>query len=96
MLTHVVLIKFKPGTPHAEIERLLDGLRTLPGEIPEIRGYELGEDVVHAGRSFDAGLIARFDDLEGLKRYQAHPKHVPLGGGLQAIAEQMIAVDWVD
>ena len=94
MLTHIVLVKCKPGTPEAELERLLEGLRGLPPKIAEIRGYEVGRDMLHLPRSFDAALIGRFDDLDALKRYQAHPEHVPLADGLRAIAEQMVAVDW--
>src|SRR5512140_1161695 len=84
MLKHIVLVKWKPDTARDEIERLIAGLRALPGHIPEIRGYEVGEDVVHAARSFDLALIGQYDDLEALQRYQAHPLHVPLGAGLAA------------
>ncbi len=94
MLTHIVLAKFKPGTPQAEIDRIVAGLRGLPARIPEIRSYELGPDIVHSERSFDFGLVGHYDDLAALKRYQEHPEHVPLAAALRANAERMIAVDF--
>ncbi|MGB8644379.1 MAG: Dabb family protein [Anaerolineae bacterium] len=94
MLTHLVMVKFKSETPRAEIERIIAGLRSLPGRIPEIRRYELGEDIVHSERSFDFGLVGQYDDLAALKRYQEHPDHAPLGAALRASAERMVAVDF--
>ncbi len=96
MIKHIVLVRFKAGTERAEIERIITGLRGLPGRIPEIRGYEVGEDVVHSPRSFDLAVIGRYEDLDALKRYQDHPAHVPLATALRAAAEQMVAVDFVE
>ncbi len=96
MIKHIVLVRFKAGTERKEIERIIDGLRGLPGIIPEIRDYEVGEDVVRSPRSFDLAVIGRYDDLEALKRYQDHPAHVPLATSLRAAAEQMVAVDLME
>ncbi len=96
MIKHIVLVKFKQGTPRSEIEKIIEGLRGLPGRIPEIRGYEVGEDVVHSPRSFDLAIIGRYDDLDALKRYQDHPAHVPIATALRAVSEQMVAVDFVE
>ncbi len=96
MLTHVVVIKIKPGTERENVERVISNLRALPGRIPEIREFAVGEDIVHSPRSFDYALVARFDDIAALKRYQQHPDHVPVGAALQAMAEQMVSVDFLD
>ncbi len=96
MIKHIVLVRFKPGTERQEIERIIQGLRGLPGIIPEMRGYEVGEDVAHSPRSFDAAVVGRYDDLDALKRYQEHPAHVPLAAALRAVAEQMVSVDFVE
>ncbi len=96
MIKHIVLVRFKPDTPRAEIERIITGLRGLPGQIHEIRGYEVGEDVVRSPRSYDLAVVGRYDDLDALKRYQEHPAHVPLAAALRAAAEQMVSVDFVE
>ncbi len=94
MLTHIVLVKCKPDVPRGEIDRIVAALRELPSRIPEIRGYEVGEDLVHSPRSFDLALVARYDDLAALKRYQEHPAHVPVTRALASMAAQMVSVDF--
>ncbi len=94
MLTHIVMVKIKPGAEREKVDRVISDLRGLPGRIPEIRGFEVGEDIVHSPRSFDFALVARFDDLAALKRYQQHPDHVPVAAALQALAGQMASVDF--
>ncbi|MGE5140139.1 MAG: Dabb family protein [Rudaea sp.] len=94
MLTHIVVVKLKPGTEREKAERVVADLRGLRGRIPEIREFQVGEDVIHSPRSFDYALVARFDDVAALKRYQQHPDHVPVAAALQAMAEQMVSVDF--
>ena len=51
MLKHVVLAKFKPGVTAADIAELKRSLASLPGIIPEIKGYDFGEDSGRRGPS---------------------------------------------
>lgn len=94
MLKHIVLIKFKPETPRAEIEKIIQGLQGLPKHISEIRAYEVEEDVVHTPRSFDLAIVGLFDDVASLKRYQAHPKHQLVLAALNANATQIVTADY--
>jgi hypothetical protein len=45
MIKHVVLAKFNPGVTAEQIAELRKSLGTLPGRIPEIKGYDFGQDV---------------------------------------------------
>lgn len=94
MLKHIVLLKFKKETAEDKKETLLEKLETLPAKISEIKGYEMGYDIIQSPRSFDFGLIATFDDLEALKRYQSHPEHVSVLKLVLSICEDIIAVDF--
>jgi hypothetical protein len=94
MLQHVVVAKFKPETSQEEREEIVAALRALPGQIAEIRRFEVGLDVLHSERSYDFALVGVFDDLDALKRYQAHPDHVPLAQRLRAAVVSLIAVDY--
>lgn len=96
MLHHVVVVKFKEGTSQQEIGEIAAALRRLPPQIPEIRYYQVGLDVVHSARSYDLALVSAFDDLAALERYRAHPKHVPIAQRLQAASQSLIAVDFSD
>ncbi|MBX7254424.1 MAG: Dabb family protein [Candidatus Promineofilum sp.] len=93
MLTHVVLIKLKDRRPEA-IAAIRAHLDTLAGNIPSLRGIEVGTDVLRSGRSFDLALIARFDDLAGLAAYQSHSVHLPVLAAIGAAAETVVAVDY--
>ena len=96
MLTHVVLFKFKPGTTAQDVQTLAEGLGGLPKVIREIREYRFGQDVLHTERSYDYALIASFDDLAAMQRYQAHPDHQKVLAHVRAIAANVIAVDYTD
>lgn len=94
MLTHVVLFKFKDRSP-GSVAQARARLDTLAGNIPTLLAIEVGEDVLHSGRSYDLALIARFDDLAGLDAYQTHPVHVPVLAYMREAADTIIAVDFM-
>lgn len=94
MLKHVVLFKFNPGTAESDIRDLVDSLRGLPGTISEIRGFEVGLDVVRSERSFDLGLVSTFDDLAAMERYQVHPDHQAVVAKVRRLCEKVVAVDF--
>jgi len=78
MVKHIVCIKFKPGIAESEIAELTKSLGALPPKIPEIRSFEFGPDILRTERSFDFALVASYEDVEALKRYQVHPDHLPV------------------
>jgi len=94
MITHIVFFKFKTETSESEIQQLADGLGALPQIIEEIREFRFGADVIHSERSYDFGLVASFDDLDALQRYQVHPEHQKVVAHVKAIASGVIAVDF--
>jgi hypothetical protein len=94
VIRHIVVVKFKEGAPQQEIAAIVAALRALPPQIPEIRQYQVGLDVVHSSRSYDFALVSGFDDQAALERYRAHPDHVPVAQRLQAISQSLIAVDF--
>ena len=62
MLKHVVMIKYKPDTPEAHIQRFVQQARDMFGQIPELLEIEVGRDVVEEPRSWHVVLLTRFDD----------------------------------
>jgi hypothetical protein len=93
MLTHVVLFKHKSPEP-AQIAETVARLRALEGAVPTLRGLEVGTDVIRSERSYDVGLIARFDDRAGLAAYQAHPAHLPVLDYVNEVMASRVAVDF--
>jgi hypothetical protein len=94
MISHVVLMKFKPGVSEVDIEELEKILNDLPNKITEIHAYEFGRDLVRSPRSYDFALTALFANIESLDRYQTHPQHQPLIKKIQEICESFITVDF--
>lgn len=94
MLKHLVFFRFKKTTGDAEIDTLIDGLSALPDQIPEIREYVFGRDIVHSERSYDFALVSAFDDLEAMQRYQVHPEHQKVIAHVKSICESILAVDF--
>lgn len=94
MIRHIVFFKFKADATEAQILDLEEGLKGLPALIPEIRGFEVGRDVLRSERSFDLGLVSTFDDLDALQRYQVHPDHQVVVAKVRQIAEKVVAVDY--
>jgi hypothetical protein len=74
MIRHVVLINLKPDAPAGSAERMVEGVRKLPAEIPLIRAWEVG-----LGRNpgnATVGIVALFDDLNSYAKYHADPAHL--------------------
>jgi hypothetical protein len=91
MFTHVVMFKLKDK---ADCTETVSKLRSLEGKVPSLRAIEVGQDVLHTGRSFDIVLITRFDDLAGMEAYQVDPHHVTVVEHMHRVAETAVAVDY--
>ncbi|MCU1442978.1 MAG: Stress responsive barrel domain protein [Cryobacterium sp.] len=72
--------------------RMIAGLQGLVGEVDEIRSLTVGPDVVGGG-NWDVVLIADFDDLDSLARYQVHPSHQDVARFIRSVVSQRMAVD---
>ena len=73
MFTHIVFFKLKNKEQATEAKNIL---LSMEGKIPELKGLEVGVDVLHTERSYDLALITRFDSLEDMNTYQVHEYHV--------------------
>jgi hypothetical protein len=94
MIKHVVFFKFKPESTKAERQEALDLLRSLPDKIDLIRSFEVGEDLLGTPRSWDAVLIATYDDLDALDKYQRHDDHVPVVMKMKTLCDDIGSVDY--
>lgn len=92
-LTHVVMFKLRERTP-AEAERLAQLLRSMDGQIPPLRGIEVGVNIVESARAYDLVLITRFNSLADMETYQVHPLHQSVSAQMRAASEAVAAVDF--
>lgn len=77
MITHVVTLRFQPGTTVEQIDTIGSALDQLPLAIPSIRSYRHGRDLGAgaAGVNSDYGIVATFDDLDGWRVYDQDELH---------------------
>ena len=94
MITHVVMMKFKPEVTAEAIDELEALLDRLPDCINEIQSYDFGRDVIRAERSYDYALVSVFANLDTLKLYQVHPDHQRVVKKLGTMCAHIAAVDY--
>lgn len=75
-IRHCVFLRMREGIGPREVEGLVEALRALPGQIPEIRGYEVGVDLGWREGNPDVAVVATFDDETGWRAYVEHPAHI--------------------
>lgn len=78
MLNHYVFFKVKSEYNETEkqaaITEIINALKVLPEFIEEILHYEIVTNIREGGS--DVGLISKFENLQTMKTYQVHPKHI--------------------
>lgn len=88
MIKHIVLFKFKAETTQAQRQALVDALNTLPGRIPEIKGWQVVPSVPgRPPRFYHMALFADFDDVAAVDRYIEHPEHRRVVELVEALCE---------
>lgn len=93
MLVHVVLFKLKERTEE-KLQQTRDVLLNMKGKIPMLLDIEVGIDVVHSERSYDIGLITKFESLEDLQQYNVHPVHQEVIAYMATVREAAVSVDF--
>ncbi|HYI63100.1 MAG TPA: Dabb family protein [Acidimicrobiales bacterium] len=78
MLTHVVMIRFVDDATDGQVAALVEGLRALPDQIPEIRSYTVGRDMGLVDGNCDLAVVGQFASAADLRTYLDHPAHVAL------------------
>lgn len=94
MIKHIVLFKLKDPTPEnvAEAKRVLSSMR---GNVPSLRGIEVGSDFLRSERSYDLALEVLLDDAAALEEYQNDPYHVSVvKKHMHAVRETSVAIDY--
>ena len=72
---HVVSFRFVEGTTPEQVQAMADGLRELPGIIPEMGTYLMGPDVGINADSWDFTINADFASEADYLTYRDHPEH---------------------
>jgi len=94
MLTHIVCWKYKPETTSEMRVDHRAKLMALPRIIQNSESFNIGEDILHLERSFDTGLVAKFEGRAALYAYTDHPEHQKVVALGKQLAERAVSVDF--
>lgn len=94
MVIHIALGKWKPSASSEDIQRLLEMLKSMPSQIPEILSYRVGENTSRHSMGFTHAVVATFKDRDSLERYRKHPAHKPVGELWDVLELEGIGVDF--
>lgn len=93
MIKHVVCFKLKDASPE-NCQKAKEVLESMKGNVPLLRGIEVGVDILRSARSYDVMLEVLLDDMAALDAYQVDPYHVDVvKKHMHAVAESSIALD---
>ena len=96
LLRHVVLFKFKDGTPPANVKEIENAFRALPGKIPEIAAFEWGTNNSPEGiaQGFTHCFFVSFRDAKGREAYLPHPAHKAFVDVLKPHLDKVLVIDY--
>ena len=94
---HVVLFRFKTGTPNEKIRELIEIYKSLPGKIEIMKHFEWGSDVSveELNDGFTHCFITTFDNAEGRDTYLPHPEHKKYVDVLFPHLDKVLVLDYV-
>lgn len=69
---HIVLLTFDDD---CDVDGVIEGLRSLPAQIPELRDYVVGRDAGLGEGNATVAVVADVDDEAGWVAYRDHPAH---------------------
>ena len=75
MYRHVALFRFKPDATAEQRATVLDVLRTLPAQIPEIKDFRVGPNAGDDEGNAEFAVVADFENAGDYAIYQRHPAH---------------------
>jgi Stress responsive A/B Barrel Domain len=94
MIRHIAVFRFKQEFSEEQRQAWMDMITDLPTHIPEIKAISIGRDMLRGAHSYDVGLVADFESMEGLAVYTTHPKHQPVLDMSGPVKEHLAVVDF--
>jgi hypothetical protein len=92
MIKHVVCFKLRGGESP---EKAKEVLLSMKGNVPMLKGIEVGIDKLHSERSFDVILSVVLDDMQALSDYQKDEYHCSVvKKHMHAVVEKSVAIDY--
>ena len=96
LLRHVVLFKFKDTSSAADIKKVEDAFRALPGKLPMIKSFEWGKN--NSPENLNQGLthcfLVTFSSEKDRDAYLPHPEHQAFVEILKPHLDKVTVIDY--
>lgn len=94
MIKHIVCFKLKENSEENCL-KAKEVLLSMQGNVPQLRGIEVGIDFLHSERSYDVILQVLLDDAKALEDYQNDPYHCSVvKPHMHSVREASVAIDY--
>ena len=94
MIKHIVCFKLKNNSTE-NCEKAKEVLLSMQGNVPQLRGIEVGVDFLHSERSYDVILQVLLDDAKSLDDYQNDTYHCSVvKPHMHSVREASVAIDY--
>ena len=91
MIKHIVMWKLKDAAQAPFFKAQLDSCKHL---VPGMLAFEVAIRTDELEANCDVVLYSVFDDKAALAAYQHHPQHQQVSGGLGALRETRMVLDY--
>ena len=92
MIKHIVCFKLNDGESP---EKAKEVLLSMQGNVPMLKGIEVGVDLLHSARSYDVILAVLLEDMQALSDYQQDAYHVSVvKKHMHAVTKTSVSVDF--
>lgn len=93
MYIHMFAFRFKPEVTEQRKKEIVQTIRKLQSEIPEVLETWVGRNESPRGQGYELGGVMKFSDAAACERYGAHPVHQKLLSWLMPLIDP-IEVDF--
>lgn len=94
MIKHTVCFKLKDNSEEM-LNKTVQVLCSMEGNVPMLKGIEVGKDFLGSARSYDIILTVTLDNAEALDAYQQDDYHCNVvKKHMHSVIEASVAVDY--
>lgn len=92
MIKHIVCFKLNEGE---SAQKAKEVLLSMQGNVPMLKGIEVGVDCLHSARSYDIILSVVLQDMQALADYQVDEYHVNVvKKHMHSVTKTSVSVDF--
>ncbi|KAL3750487.1 hypothetical protein ACJRO7_011483 [Eucalyptus globulus] len=89
LVRHVLLVKFKDGTPPANTQQIIKNFANLVDLIEPVKSY-----IKNLDQGFTHVLYLTFDSAKGLAEYMDHPVHAEFANQSLPHLDKHVVIDY--